>query len=247
MPSIQFYAELPRTAETEIREFVKELKSDRKYCISFEKGSETGKEHWQGWIDVPCDTVKNDQIQLRKFYVSKNLDGSKNQWSCAKIKNVDKSNPKNWYSYIVCNPTKVLDIVITNLDLSEFKKELVEYLITKKKEKEKSFSQIVFEAIESTCLFKEGNNLLIRYDWMKRVVFARHAKSFKILDTHVLDRFLIGASIYLEEKYRDSLLLGCKVEKGMLKYDNHKRLIDIFDNAPEDHILNLPWEHFIPY
>lgn len=214
----QFYAELSKSSESDVRQVLSDLHADRKYCVSFELGAETGKEHWQGWIESPEGSVKNDQQMFRNWYRLKGLDGSKNQWTVAMVKNRDPESCKNWFSYIVRNPDKVLDVVITNIpDFESFRNSLVEYLPVKRKASRRLFSEEVFEKIHSECIeVTDQMKVRINYDKMYPVLLSSYAKVFKVFDYSNVLKFLNGASNYLEEMYADQLCHEPKVYNDVM-------------------------------
>lgn len=65
--------------------------------------------------------MRNDQQKCREWYRTRGLDGCKNQWAVAMVKNCDPEHCKNWFSYIIRNPDKVLEVIISNIaDLESF-------------------------------------------------------------------------------------------------------------------------------
>lgn len=215
--TFQFQASLPPTSSQEIRDFLASFPSTRTYCVSFELGTETEKEHWQGWIETPAGCVKNDQKKCKEWFLSKNLKGSSNEWAASMIKNLDPTHPKNWYSYILANEQKVLTDVIHNIEnIDEFKKSLVLYLNNKKKAKARSFNDDVYEYIESKVVTRDQDNKVkIEYDQMKFFMMEKYGKYLKDADSNLLNRKLFGCSNYLEQKYGDSLAHERKGAKAL--------------------------------
>lgn len=207
MKVFQFYAELSKSAESDVREVLSKLPADRTYCVSFEKGSETGKEHWQGWIETTEGCVKNDQQLLRDWYRSKGLSGSTNQWSCAMLKRTDPEHPKNWFSYIIKNPSKVLDVLIHNIkDYDKFRDSLVDYHVTTRKQRRATFAQTVFEKCAADCVdLDRHNKVIIDYRKIPLLIMDEYASAFKVFDGPKLNQFALGASNYLENIYAGQL------------------------------------------
>lgn len=173
------------------------------YFISFEKGTETNKPHWQGWVNYVCkeNTFRKKCLDFAKTF---NLSGKadKKQYCFGLIKDLE-----GYYSYIIKNKTKTVYKEYTNIEsitLEALRDSLPEFIpreefIKKLKDKKLLPFDIAFKEIEAKCLVP--NLSLEKIIDYKRIPLILKKNLGKTIDKFIWLRLLGGITVKLEQKY----------------------------------------------
>lgn len=178
-----------------------------KWYIQLEEGDETGKLHWQGWIEHETPTCGNkDPRDAFRERMNKSINGlspehkKSSSKSFAKIKDFEKI-----CSYHLRNPSK--DIAEENISTNYTSEELdgfsqcPEWIVSKKKvnlDKNDWFA-ITLRELENFCIYTDITGFKrINYPVIPKFVLKRIPKN---LDFIIFSRLVLGLTNKLEEKY----------------------------------------------